>query len=47
MAIADGGGVPVAVGVASASPDESTLVEPTLDRRKRHKTQDGRPLRRY
>ena len=84
MAIADGGGVPVAVGVTSASPNESTLVESTLDRRhigplpkrmigdkaydsdpldkrlrergiemiapnrrKRHKTQDGRPLRRY
>lgn len=33
MAIADGGGIPVAVGVTSASPNESTLVEPTLDRR--------------
>jgi transposase len=84
MAIADGGGVPVAVGVTSASPNESTLVEPTLERRhigplpqrmisdkaydsdpldqrlrqrgiemiapnrrKRCKTQEGRPLRRY
>ena len=33
MAIADGSGVPVAVGVTSASPNESTLVESTLDRR--------------
>jgi len=33
MAIADGGGVPIAVGVTSASPNESTLVEPTLERR--------------
>jgi transposase len=84
MAIADSGGLPVAVGVTSASPNESTLVDATLDRRhiralprrmigdkaydsdpldgrmrdrgvemiapnrrKRNKTQDGRPLRRY
>ncbi len=84
MAIADGGGLPIATGVTSASPNESTLVEPTLERRhvaalpqrmigdkaydsdpldqrlrdrgiemiapnrrKRRKTQDGRPLRRY
>jgi transposase len=84
MAIADGGGLPVAVGVTSASPNESTLVESTLERRhigplpkrmigdraydsdplderleiqgiemiapnrrRRSKTQDGRPLRRY
>jgi transposase len=33
MAIADGSGVPIAVGVTSASPNESTLVESTLDRR--------------
>ena len=33
MAIADGGGVPVAIGVTSASPNESTLVESTLERR--------------
>jgi len=33
MAIADGGGVPVAVGTTSASPNESTLVALTLDRR--------------
>ena len=33
MAIADGGGVPVAVGVTSASPNESTLVEATLSER--------------
>jgi transposase len=84
MAIADSGGLPIAIGVTSASPNESTLVEQTLDRRhigplpkrmigdkahdsdpldqrlqergvemiapnrrKRKKTQDGRPLRRY
>src|SRR5580658_4776292 len=33
MAIADRHGLPVAVHVASASPDEATLVEPTLQRR--------------
>jgi len=33
MAIADSHGFPVAVGVTSASPNESTLVESTLDRR--------------
>ena len=33
MAIADRGGLPVAVRVTSASPNESTLVDPTLDRR--------------
>jgi len=84
MAVADRGGLPVAIGVTSASPNESTLVDETLDRRhvrqlpqrligdkaydsdpldkrmqergvvriapnrrKRSKTQDGRPLRRY
>jgi transposase len=85
MAIADSHGLPVAVRVTSASPNESTLVEATLaerhvaalpkrligdkaydsdllderlrqdqgieliapNRRKRKKTQDGRPLRRY
>ena len=84
MAVADSGGLPVAIGVTSASPNESTLVDQTLDRRhvselperligdkaydsdpldkrmqergvemiapnrrKRTKTQDGRPLRRY
>lgn len=85
MAIADCHGLPVAVGVTSASPNESTLVEATLaqrhiaalpkrmigdkaydsdrlderlrqeqgveliapNRRKRRRTQDGRPLRRY
>ena len=85
MAIADSHGLPIAVGVTSASPNDSTLVENTLDqrhiaalpkrligdkaydsdplderlqdqhgvemiapnRRKRRKTQDGRPLRRY
>lgn len=31
MAIADAGGLPIAVGIASASPHESTLVEATLD----------------
>jgi len=33
MAIADRHGLPVAVHVASASPNEATLVEPTLQRR--------------
>jgi transposase len=33
MAIADRHGLPVAVGVTSASPNESTLVEQTLDQR--------------
>jgi len=84
MAIADSHGLPIAIGVTSASPNESTLVGQTLDRRhigalpkrmigdraydsdpldrrlqeqgvemiapnrrKRKKTQDGRPLRRY
>src|ERR1035438_4918945 len=85
VAIADSHGLPIAVGVTSASPNDSTLVENTLDqrhiaalpkrligdkaydsdplderlqdqhgvemiapnRRKRRKTQDGRPLRRY
>ncbi len=84
MAIADSHGLPLAVRVTSASPNESTLVEATLaerhiaglpnrligdkaydsdlldkrlrnegieliapNRRKRSKTQDGRPLRRY
>ena len=85
MAIADGHGLPVAVRVTSASPNESTLVEDTLrqryvnalpqrmigdraydsdglderlrrehgiemiapNRRRRRRTQDGRPLRRY
>ena len=32
MAVADGGGLPVAVHVASASPHEVTLVEATLER---------------
>ncbi|MEW5773063.1 MAG: transposase [Thermodesulfobacteriota bacterium] len=87
MAVADAGGLPLAVYVASASPHEVTLVEQTLDAaftneiparvigdkaydsdgldqrlreewgaemiaphragRKRPRTQDGRPLRRY
>jgi transposase len=85
MAIADSHGLPLAIRVTSASPNESTLVEATLaerhvaalpkrligdkaydsdplderlrhdqgielispNRRKRKKTQDGRPLRRY
>jgi transposase len=85
MAIADSHGLPVAVRITSASPNESTLVEDTLaqrhvaavprrligdkaydsdrlderlrqqhgiemiapNRRKRKRTQDGRPLRRY
>jgi transposase len=86
MAIADRSGLPVACGIASASPHEVTLVEETIDngflphaperligdlaydsdpldrrlweerrieliapnhRRRRRKTQDGRPLRRY
>ena len=85
MAIADSHGLPIAVRVTSASPNESTLVEATLaqrhlaalpermigdkaydsdrlderlrqqqgveliapNRRKRRRTQDGRPLRRY
>ena len=85
MAIADCHGLPVAVGVTSASPNESTLVEDTLrqrhvnalpkrrigdrasdsdrlderlrrehgiamiapNRRRRKRTQDGRPLRCY
>ena len=84
MAIADRHGLPIAVRVTSASPNESTLVEDTLrrrhiralpermigdraydsdrlderlkvqgveliapNRRKRKRTQDGRPLRRY
>ncbi len=33
MAISDGHGLPVAVHVASASPHETKLVEPTLERR--------------
>ena len=33
MAIADGHGFPVAVYVASASPHETKLIEPTLDQR--------------
>jgi len=33
MAISDGHGLPVAVHVASASPHETKLVEPTLQRR--------------
>lgn len=33
MAIADRHGLPVAVHVVSASPNEATLVEPTLQRR--------------
>ena len=85
VAIADSHGLPIAVRITSASPNESTLVEGTLEqrhiaavpqrligdkaydsdpldarlrrlhgieviapnRRKRRKTQDGRPLRRY
>jgi transposase len=85
VAIADGHGLPLAVRVTSASPNECTLVEDTLrqrylvaqperligdraydsdrlderlrreqgveliapNRRKRKRTQDGRPLRRY
>jgi transposase len=87
MAIADRTGLPIAAGIASASPHETTLVEATLDacfledapdcligdraydsdpldtrlreergieliaphrsNRKKSKTQDGRPLRRY
>ena len=86
MAVADGAGLPLAIGIASASPHEVTLVEAALDagfapaaparvigdkaydsdaldRRlkeepgieliaphranRRHRTQDGRPLRRY
>jgi transposase len=31
MAIADAAGLPIAVGIASASPHETTLVEETLD----------------
>jgi len=31
MAIADGSGLPVAAGIASASPHETTLVEETID----------------
>jgi len=33
MAISDGHGLPLAVHVASASPHESKLVEPTIERR--------------
>lgn len=33
MAIADGHGLPVAVGTASASPHETRLVEPTVEQR--------------
>ena len=86
MAIADRSGLPVAAGIASASPHEVTLAEETIDNgflehapdrligdkaydsnglderlleergieliaphlsSRRHKTQDGRPLRRY
>jgi transposase len=84
MAIADRHGLPIAVRITSASPNESTLVEDTLrrrhinalpermigdraydsdrlderlkvqgveliapNRRRRRRTQDGRPLRRY
>jgi transposase len=38
MAIADRHGLPVAVHVVSASPNEATLVEPTLQRRFLHET---------
>jgi transposase len=31
MAIADGAGLPIAAGIASASPHETTLVEATID----------------
>lgn len=85
VAIADSHGLPIAIGVTSASPNEATLVESTLaqrhiaalpkrligdkaydsdgldarlrtehgiemiapNRRRRTRTQDGRPLRRY
>ena len=86
MAVADRAGLPIAVGVGSASPHEVTLVDATLDarfidelpqrligdraydsdplderlaekgiemiaphrsNRRKSKTQDGRPLRRY
>ena len=87
MAVSDRSGLPIAAGIASASPHEVTLVEATLDQgfledapehligdraydsdpldarlryergikliaphrsnRRRPKTQDGRPLRRY
>jgi transposase len=33
MAIADSHGLPVAIGITSASPNESTLVDQTLDQR--------------
>lgn len=33
MAIADSHGLPIAIGVTSASPNESTLVDQTLDQR--------------
>jgi transposase len=33
MAIADSHGLPVAIGITSASPNESTLVDETLDQR--------------
>ena len=32
MAIAERSGLPVAIGIASASPHEATLVEETIDR---------------
>ncbi len=32
MAIADRAGLPIAIGIASASPHETTLVGPTLER---------------
>jgi transposase len=38
MAISDGHGLPVAVHVVSASPNEATLVEATLERRFLHET---------
>lgn len=86
MAIADALGLPIAIGIASASPHETQLVEETIDnsflkfapdrligdraydsnqldqrllrergieliaphlKTRAHKTQDGRPLRRY
>ncbi len=87
MAVADRAGLPIAIGIASASPHETTLVDPTLEQsflpddperligdkaydsdpldarlwdergielivphksnRRKPKTQDGRPLRRY
>ena len=43
MVVADGHGVPLAVNLASASPHEVTLIEPTLERIRIPRAGGGRP----